>query len=803
MPILARLFLVLSVIACALPARAEGLDAGIDQAFEINKIDPAGAVDFLAKSLAAAEETKDEDPYLMAEGYFYLGRFRYDAQALPEAEEALRRTLELIDSLGEQYKNDGLKIDAMEYLGQVVGRQQRLGNAVTIFNRVLQMQAAAKSRTHPDRLRSMQFMAITFEAGQSWRAAEYYWRTALGVALDTGLAEEDVAYYRESLARNLDSQSRTDEAVRIRGGERVIDLEGALLADIQAGEALRKEEKYEEAHAHYLKLRADYAASAGDSMLYMLVLKDVAETGDAQQHAEQAKLYEEAVAIQDRLFGLEPTGSGNGEFHYLAAREWAFEGEFTRAFKGFDDLDGLGNWVGGEVKERQRAVRTIMKAALREPDAAAACATPAETRNAFEILYAGYVIEQAFASIGRNQARVPALDCAIALVGGRGEGNEWLATLMALGMALIDTAEYERAIEVEAQALAYAEETTQPPHLVRLILAGMALAHAWTRGFDEALALVDRAESIDGADDIEKLTLLRIRAITLINATRYLEAEDVLAKALALADTIPPSGAFDDDRASTLNDLALVLRRAGRNADALAILERIVLPETLPADATPSQTIFYLDIKQELMGLRFSLEQGEEAMQATAAFRDAAVPVVDRLLANPERNVIMAATIASIMTTGALTLSALELHDEANTIASKAAELIAADQSEGVRLLAARNEFVQALSAMIRGDLEAALPRFDGAIEAGRAILPDDSDEMLEIWAGRGIARLGMARLQSADPTAALEDLRRATEIAKVRIARETRFDSADVQRKLRPSFEQLVGSAWLTGRLQ
>lgn len=801
MSLLARLFLILSVIACAMPAKAEGLDEAIDRTFEINKTDPGGAVDFLAKSLAAAEETKDEDPYLMAEGYFYLGRFRYDAQTLPEAEEALRRAIELIDSLGEQFQNDGLKIDAMEYLGQVVGRQQRLGNAVTIFNRVLQMQAVAKSRTHPDRLRSMQYMAITFEAGQSWRAAEYYWRTALGVALDTGLAEEDVAYYRESLARNLDGQSRTDEAARIREGERVIDLEGALLADIEVGEALRKEEKYEEAHAHYVKLRADYAASAGDSMLYMLVLKDVAETGDAQKHAEQAQLYEEAIAIQDRLFGLAPT-SVNGEFHYLAAREWAFEGEFSRAFKGFDDLDGFGDWVGGEVKERQRAVRTIMKAALREPGAVAACATPAEIKNAYEILYAGYVIEQAFASIGRNQARVPALDCAIALVGGRGEGNEWLATLMALGMALIDTAEYERAIEVEGQALAFAEETTQPPHLVRLILAGMALAHGWTRGFDEALALVDRAESIDGADGIEKLTLLRIRAITLINATRYLEAEDVLAKALALADSIPPSGAFDDDRASTLNDLALVLRRAGRNADALAILERIVLPETLPADATPSQTIFYLDIKQELMGLRFSLDQKEEAVQATAAFREAAVPVVDRLLANPERNVIMAGTIASIMTTAALTLSGLDFHDEASAISGKAAELIAADQSEGVRLLAARNEFVQALSAMIRGDLEAALPRFDGAIEAGRAILPDDSDEMLEIWAGRGIARLGMARLQSADPGEALSDLRRATEIARARIARETRFDDVSVQRKLRPSFEGLVGSAWLAGTL-
>jgi len=125
MSMLARLFLVLAVTACPLPARAEGLDAGIDQAFEINKTDPAGAVDFLAKSLAAAEETKDEDPYLMAEGYFYLGRFRYDAQSLPEAEEALRRSIELIDSLGEQFQNDGLKIDAMEYLGQVVGRQQR------------------------------------------------------------------------------------------------------------------------------------------------------------------------------------------------------------------------------------------------------------------------------------------------------------------------------------------------------------------------------------------------------------------------------------------------------------------------------------------------------------------------------------------------------------------------------------------------------------------------------------------------------------------------------------------------------
>lgn len=257
--------------------------------------------------------------------------------------------------------------------------------------------------------------------------------------------------------------------------------------------------------------------------------------------------------------------------------------------------------------------------------------------------------------------------------------------------------------------------------------------------------------------------------------------------------------AFDNDLSSALNEFADILVRAGRMADALTLLERIPLPDTLPEDATPAQTIFYVDVRESRMHYLASLDRREEAVAAAQLFRDAAVPVVDRLLANPERNVILAASIASAATTGAVALADLGLHEEAAVVATKANELIAADDSAGIRLLAARNELVRAAAAMIRGDMDAAMPGFDRAIAAGQAILPDDSDEMLEIWLGRGLARLGLARQALGDPGLALEDLRQATRIAEVRIARETRFDDMGVQRKMRPSFESLVGSAWET----
>jgi hypothetical protein len=62
------------------------------------------------------------------------------------------------------------------------------------------------------------------------------------------------------------------------------------------------------------------------------------------------------------------------------------------------------------------------------------------------------------------------------------------------------------------------------------------------------------------------------------------------------------------------------------------------------------------------------------------------------------------------------------------------------------------------------------------------------------------MARLGLARLDVGEAAGALDDLRQASRIAQVRIARETRFDDMGVQRKMRPSFESLVGSAWEVG---
>jgi tetratricopeptide (TPR) repeat protein len=283
-------------------------------------------------------------------------------------------------------------------------------------------------------------------------------------------------------------------------------------------------------------------------------------------------------------------------------------------------------------------------------------------------------------------------------------------------------------------------------------------------------------------------------------AVRYAEAEAVLRDAMALIDKIPMPDNFDNDLSSSLNEFADIMRRAGRTADGLALLQRIPLPDALPADATPAQTIFYVDVRESRMSYLASLDRREEAIAAAAAFRDGAVPVMDRLLANPERNVILAAAIASAATTGAVALADLGLQEDAAAIASKANALIAADDSAGVRLLAARNELVQAAAAMIRGDMEAAMPGFDRAVEAGQAILPDDSDEMLELWLGRGMARLGLARQNLGDAELALADIRQAARIAEVRIGRETRFDDMGVQRKMRPSFESLVGSAWLTG---
>ncbi|MEO8668382.1 MAG: hypothetical protein ABI399_07700, partial [Bauldia sp.] len=764
------------------------LDQAIDQDFTIE--DKAAAIDVLGAALAEAEAA-GEAPRLIAEGTFYLGRARYQSEDLPAAEETLRRAIKLIEDQGEA-GDVALKIDVMDTLGKAVGRQGRLAGALQIFNRVLQLKATAKGRTDIGRIATMEAMAITLESAGQFPAAEFYWRTALGIGLDTRQKEEDIAFWRKALAANLEKQERNDDSARVRDGEKVADMEGALLAAITEGEALRKAKRNEEAHALYRKIANDFVASAGDSMLYMLVLKDLAETGDQEDHATVATTYEQAIAIEDRLLGLTPTVPG--EFRYLAGSERAFAGDFGKADKWFASLNEPGSdWVNRDVAERQRVVEAILGAASGEKGALENCSRRADVRSREEILYAGYSIERALARVGGQSGRAPALRCSLTLAGGDAPAALLTATLIALGLAEVDGGQYGDAIATLAEARKAIAGSGWPDGQVRMLVQYQALAHGWIREFDEAFRLLDESETIGGPlTGWDKLTALRVRTVMLLNATRYPEAEEAVRQSLALLDDLAGGAvAFDNDGASALNDFATVLVRAGRSRDALKLIERIALPDSLPADASNHALLFFVDLRENRMRLHVSLGDIDAAREAAAEFRAAAIPAVDLLLADPERNRIVAATMAATINSGALAMVGLGLSAEAAEVAGKAAALIADDRSDGVRLLSARVDLVRGVAELSGGRPAEALPRFDRALAVGKTILPDTSDEMYEIWAGRGLARLGLT-----DP-AALGDLRQATQIARARIAAEARFDDSGVQRTMRPSFEALVGAAW------
>jgi tetratricopeptide (TPR) repeat protein len=235
-----------------------------------------------------------------------------------------------------------------------------------------------------------------------------------------------------------------------------------------------------------------------------------------------------------------------------------------------------------------------------------------------------------------------------------------------------------------------------------------------------------------------------------------------------------------------------VLVRAGRPADAFRLIERIALPRTLPANASPSMLLFYIDIAETRMTLLATLERYAEATAAAKVFRATALPAADALLADSERNVIMAGTVAATLNQAALTLVHLGLNEEAAAVADKAATLIAKDRSPGVRLVGARIELVAGFAQFNGGEAAKALPRFDRAYSSAQAIVPAESDEMYEIVAGRGMARLALGQA-----AAALADLRSASDIARARIGRENRFNDQGTQKTVRPTFTSLVGAAW------
>ncbi len=771
--------------AVALAQEKTPLDLAIDQYFSME--DKAAANAFLARALADGEKGK-EAPRLIAEGYFYLGRAQYNLQELEAAEESLRKSVAANDSL-EDNRNMPLKIDTMDLLGQVVGRQGRPASAVQVFGRVLQLKALDKGRTDRSRLTTMEYMAITYESAGQLRAAEFYRRAVLGIALATGQGAEDIAFWREALAGNLDKQERKDEAGLIRSGAAVEDVEGALFERITAGQPLIGTA---EGRSHYGKIVEDFAATAGDSNLYLLALKDLAESLDQQDHGAVAAVYERAIEIEDRLLGFTPTQLG--EFRYLAARERAFAGDIERAQKWFASLDEFGSdWVHPDVAERQRVVEAILDASSGEKAAAVACAAPAKaSMRREEVLYAAYAIEQAMTGLGALGSRAPALQCGLSLAGPEAPVDLRVGLMVQLGFAQVENGNYREAIATLAEARKVMAGSSWAQSDLRQLLQTEALAYGWIREFDAAFRTLDEADKIGTPVGWEALSALRVRTVVLINAARYPEAEETVRKSLALLDGIAGARvAFDNDGASALNDFATVLVRAGRARDALQLIERIDIPDTLPADASKHAMLFYLDLRENRMRLLVSLGETDRAAEAAAAFRAAAIPVVDRLLAEAEPNRIVAATVAATINSGALAMVALGLPDEANAVAAKASALIAADQSDGVRLLSARVELVRGVAELSGGRPAEALPRFDRALEVGKSVLPADSDEMYEIWAGRGGARLAIA-----DP-AALGDLRQATRIAQARIATEARFDDNGVQRTMRPSFEALVAAAW------
>src|SRR5690349_12613241 len=109
-----------AVLAGAASARAndadDALDAAIDKTFAMSKAGEAGTTDFLARSLRDAEAKGASDKGLLAEGYFYLGRFQSKEDGkLAAAEETLRKALDTVSKTPEG-GDIGLRIDSLVLL---------------------------------------------------------------------------------------------------------------------------------------------------------------------------------------------------------------------------------------------------------------------------------------------------------------------------------------------------------------------------------------------------------------------------------------------------------------------------------------------------------------------------------------------------------------------------------------------------------------------------------------------------------------------------------------------------------------
>jgi tetratricopeptide (TPR) repeat protein len=780
----------------ALADPASDLNAALDRTFEIvNSGDDAGATDFHAKALGAAEAAKPRDARLtglMAEGYFYLGRFRFNADKYAEAEETLRKSIGLVES-SEETRNDKLKASALEVMGKAVGRQQRPGNAVAIFNLALQVEARAYGRASAERVLTMQYMAITFEAAGLDKAAEFYWRTALGIATGLGQPAEDLAALRKDLATNLDRQGRKDEAARIAAGEAVIDPEGVLLATIEKAGKLSDAGREKEAMALYLKARDEFRVTASRSPLYLIVLgaTAVADGNLFANHAAHAAVYEEADRIEADILGVAQKQAG--EYLFKAALSRALDGDFDAARKHLDTLKSWGA-LPKPFTDRQRGLGAIIKAGLGER---AECTPPVAAEDAKEMLYAGYALSTTLESYGRHSARAAPIRCSLSLAGGQVEPQLTFNTQVALGIALIDSGQYDEAKSVFTEALAWGEAQPTPPGEMNLLRIFAALAEGWTRDFDKATVLLATARAGIAEGDIgARLQLYRSESLIAFLQGHHEATEAPLREALALLDAMPPGADVDEERAETLDNLATAIVQSGRYRDALAIYNRISFPEQALDSIESRRLAFYIGLVSARFELRLALDDDKAATEEADRLIHMLTVASERALAQPDRHRIYAAILAAQLVSTGERLSAIGRGAEGERLAAYAERLSGGDASRGVQLVLTRADAIRGMAALERRDVKAANAAFDKALKAALDYMPPDSADMMGIWYQHGVARQ-----MAGEPVVALGDFRKAAAIAEERTRLHGEAAGLDLKAMTRPAFTGLVGAAWATGR--
>ena len=143
----------------------------------------------------------------------------------------------------------------------------------------------------------------------------------------------------------------------------------------------------------------------------------------------------------------------------------------------------------------------------------------------------------------------------------------------ARGIALVEA---DRVTEAEAslrEAVRIAE--TDAPDVLHEALQGLAYVYELRGQYEEAVAMYRRSIALVSADaPPSRASIFSVRyAIDLAILGRFEEAEQVAREAVALADTL---GEDSLDRYLVRLDLADILQRAGRNREALPIVEDAV-----------------------------------------------------------------------------------------------------------------------------------------------------------------------------------------------------------------------------------